>query len=149
MIKFNTIKLCCGAGLWEFRLFLPLEPWRGSKLLEEVFTQSKTFFNLPLTEKMKVIHGKNHRGYTPFKEEVLDPDVQSKGPPISWTHSSWILQDSYRVFLLISSIIELTVGDCKERYYIGIFVPESDPRSKKRLLGPNQLPSSGTILNPN
>lgn len=48
-------------------------------LLEEVFTQSKNFFSLPLEEKMKVIHDKNHRGYTPFEEEILDPDTQSKG----------------------------------------------------------------------
>ena len=50
-------------------------------LLDEVFAQSKKFFALPLEEKLKVIHDKNHRGYTPFEEEVLDPEVQSKGKP--------------------------------------------------------------------
>uniref|UniRef100_A0A7I4CR67 Fe2OG dioxygenase domain-containing protein n=1 Tax=Physcomitrium patens TaxID=3218 RepID=A0A7I4CR67_PHYPA len=81
-----------------------------SALLDEVFVQSKKFFALPLEEKMKVIHDKNHRGYTPFEEEVLDPGTQSR-------------------------------GDSKEGYYIGFSVPESDPRSKKPMHGPNQYPS--------
>lgn len=51
------------------------------ELLDETFAQSKKFFALPLVEKMKVIHDKNHRGYTPFEEEILDPEVQSKGKP--------------------------------------------------------------------
>ena len=51
------------------------------ELLDDVFAQSKKFFALPLEEKTKVIHDKNHRGYTPFEEEVLDPEVQSKGKP--------------------------------------------------------------------
>ena len=50
-----------------------------SKLLEEVFAQSKKFFALPLEEKMKVFCDKNHRGWTPFEEETLDPNSQSKG----------------------------------------------------------------------
>ncbi|KAG0576201.1 hypothetical protein KC19_5G062600 [Ceratodon purpureus] len=84
------------------------------ELLDEVFVQSKKFFDLPLEEKMKVIHDKNHRGYTPFEEEVLDPDVQSK-------------------------------GDSKEGYYIGVSVPENDPRAKKPLHGPNQYPSPDVL----
>jgi isopenicillin N synthase-like dioxygenase len=83
-------------------------------LLEEVFTQSKKFFSLPLEEKMKVIHDKNHRGYTPFEEEILDPDTQSK-------------------------------GDSKEGYYVGVPIPESDPRSRKPLHGPNQYPSPDVL----
>ena len=34
-------------------------------------------------------------------------------------------------------------GDSKEGYYIGVSVPESDPRAKKPLHGPNQYPSPG------
>jgi len=49
------------------------------KLLDEVFEQSKRFFALPIEEKMKVIHDENHRGYTPFQEQFLDPAKQSKG----------------------------------------------------------------------
>lgn len=52
-------------------------------LLDEAFAQSKKFFSLPLEEKEKVLHDKNHRGYTPFEEEVLDPETQSKGTYIS------------------------------------------------------------------
>ena len=48
-------------------------------LLDETFEQSKRFFALPIEEKMKVIHDENHRGYTPFQEQLLDPAKQSKG----------------------------------------------------------------------
>ena len=54
-----------------------------TNLLDAVFEQSKRFFALPIEEKMKVIHDENHRGYTPFQEQLLDPTKQSKG-----THSS-------------------------------------------------------------
>ncbi|CAM6018848.1 unnamed protein product [Sphagnum balticum] len=84
------------------------------ELLDQVFEQSKKFFALPMEQKMKVLHDKNHRGYTPFEEEILDPAKQSK-------------------------------GDSKEGYYIGREVPESDPRSKKPLHGPNQYPSSEVL----
>jgi len=84
------------------------------ELLDQVFEQSKNFFALPMEQKMKVLHDKNHRGYTPFEEEILDPAKQSK-------------------------------GDSKEGYYIGREVPDSDPRSKKPLHGPNQYPSSGQL----
>ncbi len=56
------------------------------ELIDEVFAQSKKFFSLPLEEKAKVIHDKNHRGYTPFEEEILDPDTQSKGTFIFLYH---------------------------------------------------------------
>ena len=47
--------------------------------LAEVFEQSKKFFALPLEEKMKVLHDKNQRGYTPFEEDMLNPGTQSRG----------------------------------------------------------------------
>lgn len=59
-----------------------------SALLDEVFVQSKKFFALPLEEKMKVIHDKNHRGYTPFEEEVLDPGTQSRGTRLNLLSSA-------------------------------------------------------------
>lgn len=55
----------------------------GPELVDEVFAHSKKFFSLPLEEKEKVIHDKNHRGYTPFEEEILDPATQSKGIVLS------------------------------------------------------------------
>lgn len=38
------------------------------------------------------------------------------------------------------------VGDSKEGYYVGVPIPESDPRSRKPLHGPNQYPSPGEVL---
>ena len=47
--------------------------------MDEVFTQSKRFFNLPLNEKIKVLRNEKHRGYTPLHDELLDPDAQVHG----------------------------------------------------------------------
>jgi len=74
MHEFEFLKACVTSGFF-YLVNHAMDP----QLLEEVFAQSKKFFALPLEEKMKVIHDKNHRGYTPFEEEVLDPDIQSKG----------------------------------------------------------------------
>ncbi|KAJ7546118.1 hypothetical protein O6H91_08G025400 [Diphasiastrum complanatum] len=49
------------------------------QFINEVFKHSKRFFSLPLEEKMKVLQDKNNRGYTPYAEEMLDPDKQSRG----------------------------------------------------------------------
>ncbi|CAK7337492.1 unnamed protein product [Dovyalis caffra] len=49
------------------------------ELMEEVFEQSKKFFELPLSEKMKVLRNEKHRGYTPLLDELLDPDNQVHG----------------------------------------------------------------------
>ncbi|KAI5058281.1 hypothetical protein GOP47_0026451 [Adiantum capillus-veneris] len=48
-------------------------------LMQQVFQQSKNFFSLPLEEKAKSLRNENHRGYTPFLDETLDPAKQSKG----------------------------------------------------------------------
>ncbi|ERN15140.1 2-oxoglutarate-Fe(II) type oxidoreductase isoform X2 [Amborella trichopoda] len=48
-------------------------------LMDEVFSQSKKFFDLPYEEKMKVLRNKKHRGYTPMFDETLDPDNQVGG----------------------------------------------------------------------
>lgn len=48
-------------------------------LMQQVFEQSKRFFSLPLEEKAKCLRNENHRGYTPFLDETLDPAKQSKG----------------------------------------------------------------------
>ncbi|MBA0574382.1 hypothetical protein Golob_001591 [Gossypium lobatum] len=47
--------------------------------MDEVFGQSKRFFELPLNEKMKVLRNEKHRGYTPVLDELLDPDNQVHG----------------------------------------------------------------------
>lgn len=47
--------------------------------MDQVFYQSKTFFNLPLNQKMKVLRNDNSRGYTPLLDEILDPKNQLHG----------------------------------------------------------------------
>lgn len=47
--------------------------------LAEVFRQFQAAFALPEAEKQKLLADENNRGYTPFAEETLDPDNQSRG----------------------------------------------------------------------
>ncbi|GAA0151920.1 oxidoreductase [Lithospermum erythrorhizon] len=51
----------------------------SQELMDEVFAQSKRFFNLPMEEKMKLLRNEKHRGYTPFLDEQLDPINQVHG----------------------------------------------------------------------
>ncbi|MBA0699970.1 hypothetical protein Goari_001561 [Gossypium aridum] len=51
----------------------------SQEFMDEVFGQSKRFFELPLNEKMKVLRNEKHRGYTPVLDELLDPDNQVHG----------------------------------------------------------------------
>ncbi|KAK8970517.1 Deacetoxyvindoline 4-hydroxylase [Platanthera guangdongensis] len=46
------------------------------ELMDEVFCESKKFFNLPLHEKMKLLRNEKQRGYTPTLDEFLDPQNQ-------------------------------------------------------------------------
>ncbi|KAF8388913.1 hypothetical protein HHK36_025594 [Tetracentron sinense] len=51
----------------------------SQEFMDEVFAQSKLFFDLPISEKMKVLRNEKHRGYTPVLDELLDPDNQVNG----------------------------------------------------------------------
>nr|XP_043619179.1 2-oxoglutarate-Fe(II) type oxidoreductase hxnY-like isoform X2 [Erigeron canadensis] len=51
----------------------------SQEFMEQVFNQSKKFFDLPLDEKMKLLRNEKHRGYTPVLDELLDPDNQLQG----------------------------------------------------------------------
>eukprot|EP00250_Pteridium_aquilinum_P015840 c22792_g1_i1 orf=389-1366(-) len=51
----------------------------GVEEMEEAFMQSRSFFSLPIDEKLKVARNKKNRGYTPFEDEALDPLKQTKG----------------------------------------------------------------------
>ncbi|XP_073110755.1 kihadalactone A synthase LFS isoform X1 [Elaeis guineensis] len=51
----------------------------SQEFMDEVFAQSKKFFDLPMDEKMKLLHNEKYRGYTPIFDETLDPDNQVKG----------------------------------------------------------------------
>ncbi|XP_073150539.1 azadirone synthase LFS-like isoform X1 [Henckelia pumila] len=51
----------------------------GIEFMDEVFLQSKRFFDLPMEEKMKLLRNEKHRGYTPVFDEHLDPVNQIHG----------------------------------------------------------------------
>ncbi|XP_038695363.1 2-oxoglutarate-Fe(II) type oxidoreductase hxnY-like isoform X2 [Tripterygium wilfordii] len=51
----------------------------SQEFMDEVFVQSRKFFELGLEEKMKVLRNHKHRGYTPTLDEILDPDNQVHG----------------------------------------------------------------------
>ncbi|KAF5802796.1 putative aminocyclopropanecarboxylate oxidase [Helianthus annuus] len=51
----------------------------SEEFMDQVFTQSKNFFDLPLEEKMKLLRNEKHRGYTPALDELLDPANQIHG----------------------------------------------------------------------
>jgi isopenicillin N synthase-like dioxygenase len=44
-----------------------------------VFDRCRALFALPLEEKRKMLQDENNRGWTPYGEETLDPDNQTKG----------------------------------------------------------------------
>ena len=50
-----------------------------ASLLAEVHSQSVRFFSQPLALKQLALANAYNRGYTPFREEVLDPAVQQGG----------------------------------------------------------------------
>lgn len=49
------------------------------KFMDEVFSQSKRFFDLPKEEKMKLLKNEKSRGYTPMFDEKSDPANQTQG----------------------------------------------------------------------
>ncbi|XP_027175658.1 2-oxoglutarate-Fe(II) type oxidoreductase hxnY-like [Coffea eugenioides] len=49
------------------------------EFMDEVFSQSKRFFSLPLDEKMKLLRNEKNRGYTPLLDQHLDPVNQIHG----------------------------------------------------------------------
>lgn len=51
----------------------------SQEFMDEVFSQSKRFFDLPIEEKMKVLRNEKHRGYTPIFDESLDSENQVNG----------------------------------------------------------------------
>lgn len=47
--------------------------------MNEVFFQSRRFFDLSLPTKMELLRNEKHRGYTPTLDETLDPENQVQG----------------------------------------------------------------------
>ncbi|CAM8907469.1 unnamed protein product [Rhodiola kirilowii] len=51
----------------------------SQELIDEVFLKSKSFFNMPINQKMKFLKNHKNRGYTPLFDETLDPANQLNG----------------------------------------------------------------------
>eukprot|EP00262_Sarcandra_glabra_P015712 TRINITY_DN4907_c0_g2_i1.p1 TRINITY_DN4907_c0_g2~~TRINITY_DN4907_c0_g2_i1.p1 ORF type:complete len:300 (-),score=49.82 TRINITY_DN4907_c0_g2_i1:378-1232(-) len=51
----------------------------SQEFMDEVFAQSKRFFDLPIDDKMKLLRNEKNRGYTPILDETLDPANQVHG----------------------------------------------------------------------
>uniref|UniRef100_A0A0D9UXQ5 Fe2OG dioxygenase domain-containing protein n=1 Tax=Leersia perrieri TaxID=77586 RepID=A0A0D9UXQ5_9ORYZ len=51
----------------------------SQELMDDVFAQSKKFFDLSTDEKMKLLRDEKNRGYTPMLDEILDPENQVNG----------------------------------------------------------------------
>lgn len=74
----------------------------SQKFLDEVFAQSKRFFNLPLEEKMKLVRNEKNRGYSPILDEYLDPVHQIQGLSSCW--QVWQLPHQNTSFCLFKHI---------------------------------------------
>ncbi|GMP84826.1 hypothetical protein CsSME_00038200 [Camellia sinensis var. sinensis] len=74
----NSVSLLKQACL-DSGFFYVINHGISQEFMDEVFNQSKSFFDLPVSEKMKVLRNKKHRGYTPLFNELLDPVNQIHG----------------------------------------------------------------------
>ncbi|GMP83782.1 hypothetical protein CsSME_00037576 [Camellia sinensis var. sinensis] len=74
----NSVSLLKQACL-DSGFFYVINHGISQEFMDEVFNQSKSFFDLPVSEKMKVLRNKKHRGYTPIFNERLDPVNQIHG----------------------------------------------------------------------
>ncbi|XP_052199939.1 2-oxoglutarate-Fe(II) type oxidoreductase hxnY isoform X2 [Diospyros lotus] len=74
----NSVSLVKQACL-DSGFFYVINHGISQEFMDEVFQQSKRFFDLPLSEKMKLLRNKKHRGYTPVLDEHLDPVNQKHG----------------------------------------------------------------------
>ncbi|XP_037411774.1 2-oxoglutarate-Fe(II) type oxidoreductase hxnY-like isoform X1 [Triticum dicoccoides] len=59
--------------------FYVLDHGISQEFMDEVFAESKKFFELPNSEKMKLLRNEKNRGYTPMLDEILDPENQVNG----------------------------------------------------------------------
>lgn len=74
MFLYNWILQACV----EHGFFYLVNHGVKEELLNEVLSESRNFFSLPLEEKLKLAR-REHRGYTALYSENLDPESSSKG----------------------------------------------------------------------
>ncbi|GLI63800.1 hypothetical protein VaNZ11_006885 [Volvox africanus] len=65
---------CTGSGF-----FYVTNHGVSQSLVDDTFEQQRELFHLPMAEKMAMLQNENNRGYTPFREETLDPVHQAHG----------------------------------------------------------------------
>ncbi|KAG6557973.1 hypothetical protein Mapa_000152 [Marchantia paleacea] len=65
------------------------------KLLDDMLMEVKRFFDLPIEEKVKCLHDKNHRGYTPMAGEYLDPVNQKEGDTKEGYYIGWDVPEDH------------------------------------------------------
>ncbi|CAL5350348.1 unnamed protein product [Camellia sinensis] len=63
----------------DYGFFYVINHGISQEFMDEVFYQSKSFFDLPVSEKMKVLRNKKRRGYTPLFNDRLDSVNQIHG----------------------------------------------------------------------
>ncbi|KAL6974456.1 hypothetical protein U1Q18_028639 [Sarracenia purpurea var. burkii] len=74
----NSVSLLKQACL-DSGFFYVINHGISQEFMDEVFYQSKRFFDLPISEKMKFLKNKKNRGYTPVLDQLWDPVNQLHG----------------------------------------------------------------------
>ncbi|RZC50196.1 hypothetical protein C5167_018622 [Papaver somniferum] len=74
----NSVSLLKQACL-DSGFFYVINHGISQEFMDEVFEQSRRFFELPIDEKMKLLRNEKNRGYTPVLDELLDSENQVNG----------------------------------------------------------------------
>ncbi|XP_028079404.1 2-oxoglutarate-Fe(II) type oxidoreductase hxnY-like isoform X5 [Camellia sinensis] len=106
----NSVSLLKQACL-DSGFFYVINHGISQEFMDEVFYQSKSFFDLPVSEKMKVLRNKTHRGYTyPFSQR-LDPVNQIQDILPGWRETmEKYHREALEVAKAISRIIALALN---------------------------------------
>ncbi|CAL5438939.1 unnamed protein product [Camellia sinensis] len=107
----NSVSLLKQACL-DSGFFYVINHGISQEFMDEVFYQSKSFFDLPVSEKMKVLRNKKHRGdykegyYIGIEVPENDPDIEKLlyGPNV------WPPSEALEVAKAISRIIALALN---------------------------------------
>ncbi|CAL5360499.1 unnamed protein product [Camellia sinensis] len=107
----NSVSLLKQACL-DSGFFYVINHGISQEFMDEVFYQSKSFFDLPVSEKMKVLRNKKHRGdykegyYIRMEVPENDPDIEKLfyGPNV------WPPSEALEVAKAISRIIALALN---------------------------------------
>ncbi|XP_028108007.1 2-oxoglutarate-Fe(II) type oxidoreductase hxnY-like isoform X2 [Camellia sinensis] len=106
----NSVSLLKQACL-DSGFFYVINHGISQEFMDEVFNQSKSFFDLPVSEKMKVLRNKKHRGYTPLFNELLDPVNQIHDILPGWRETmEKYHREALEVAKAISRIIALALN---------------------------------------